>query len=147
MKKILSLLVIFVFFGCNYTSVHKNQQKQDVFINIINTKGDFEINNYLKNDFKIYNDINSKNIYEISFVTNYQKIVLAKDAKGKATDYKLDLSVEFNIISQKNKKIIFNESFKIKNDSENFEQTSYEKEVKRNFSKIMTEKLITFLLK
>ncbi|WP_440913920.1 hypothetical protein [Candidatus Pelagibacter sp.] len=147
MKKILSLLVIFIFFGCNYTSVHKNQQKQDVFINIINTKGDFEINNYLNNDFKIYNNINSKNIYEISFETNYQKIILAKDAKGKATDFKLNLSVEFNIISQKNRKIVFNESFKIKNDSENFEQSSYEKEIKRNFSKIMSEKLITFLLK
>lgn len=146
MKKI-SLFFLFLFiYGCGYNSIYKNHEKQNLQFIVKNMKGDFEINNFINNDLKIASDNKSKNIYELNFETNYEKIILAKDATGKATDYKLEMIVRFIVISNTNYEITFKENFKIKNNSENFEQSNYEKEIKRNFSRIVKEKLILYLL-
>ena len=109
-------------------------------------RGDTEMNNFIKNELKIASDLNSNNIYNISYDTEYEKIILAKDSTGKATDFRLDMNVNFLIISNENRQISFNENFKIKDNDENFEQTKYEKEIKKNFSKSVREKLILYLL-
>ena len=109
-------------------------------------KGDFEINNFIKNELKIASNKTSKNIYDLNIETKYEKIVLTKDATGKATDYKLVMNVNFIIISNQNQNITFKEDFLIKNESDNFEQSNYEKEIKRNFSKIVKDKLIIYIL-
>ena len=57
------------------------------------------------------------------------------------------MNIKFIINSEQNKEINFNENFKIKNTNEKFEQTQYEKEIKRNFSKNVVEKLVLELLK
>ena len=45
--------------------------------------------------------------------------VLTKDAKGNATDYKLNFTVKFIMLS-KNKEVTYKESFKIKKNDKNF---------------------------
>ncbi len=146
MKKIFILLLLSLVYGCGYTSLYKEMER-DLFVNILSMKGDFEINNYLKNDLKISSKKDSSNIHDISFETKYRKIVLAKDATGDATDYNLEMSVKFIIASNNNKELIFQENFKIKKNDDNFEQSNYEKDIKRNFSKIVQEKLILNLIK
>ena len=103
-------------------------------------------NNFIKNELKIASNKISKNIYDLNIETKYEKIVLTKDATGKATDYKLVMNVNFIIISNQNQNINFKEDFLIKNESDNFEQSNYEKEIKRNFSKIVKDKLILLIL-
>ncbi len=146
MKRLFIISLITFLYSCGYTSVYNDQEKRDLLINIQNVKGDTEINTFLKNELKIASDINSNNIYNISYVTEYKKITLAKDTTGKATDFRLDMSVKFLIISNENREINFNENFKIKDNNENFEQTNYEKEIKKNFSKNVRDKLILYLL-
>ena len=145
MKKFLISIIIISFYGCGYTSFYQEQEK-DLLINIKNMKGDFEINNFIKNELKIASNKISKNIYDLNIETKYEKIVLTKDATGKATDYKLVMNVNFIIISNQNQNINFKEDFLIKNESDNFEQSNYEKEIKRNFSKIVKDKLILLIL-
>tara|TARA_Y100000768_G_C23964137_1_gene676983 strand:+ start:1342 stop:1794 length:453 start_codon:yes stop_codon:yes gene_type:complete len=146
MKKIFTLMLLFFIYACGYTSLYQ-EMKKDLFINILGMKGDFEINNYIKNDLKISSNKESSNIHDLSFETEYTKIILAKDAAGKATDYNLEMSVKFKVVSSNNKEIVYEENFKIKKNDDNFEQTNYEKDIKRNFSKIVQEKLILDLIK
>ena len=147
MKKLIIIILLTTIYGCGYTSVYKNQNETDLFINVINSNGDFELNNFIKNDLKIASNINSVRKYNISYETKYEKIILAKDATGIATDYRLDMNVKFQIVSQNNKEIIFSDKFKIKNTSENFEQSNYERDIKRNFSKAAKDELIRNLIK
>ena len=146
MKKIFTLILLTFIYGCGYTSIY-DEMRKDLFINILSMKGDFEINNYIKNNLKISSKKNSLNIHDLSFETKYKKIILAKDATGEATDYNLEMSVKFIISSNNNKEIVYKENFKIKKNDDNFEQTNYEKDIKRNFSQIVQEKLILDLIK
>ena len=147
MKKIFLLILVFFIHGCGFTSVYKYQENQDLLVNVKINEGDKLINNFIKNDLKIISKENSSNIYDISFISNYEKEELAKDKTGKITDYKISMNIKFIINSEQNKEINFNENFKIKNTNEKFEQTQYEKEIKRNFSKNVFEKLVFELLK
>jgi len=146
MKKFYILLILIFVYSCGYTSLYKEMQ-EDLNINILNVKGDFELNNYIKNDLKIASNKNSTNIYKINFETEFKKIILAKDATGNATDYSLDMTVKFIITSKNNQEIVYKENFKIKKNDDNFAQSNYEKEIKRNFSKSIREKLILELIK
>ena len=94
MKKILIPFIIIFFYGCGYSSLYKDQ-KRDLIINVKNMKGDFEINNFIKNELKIASNKTSTNIYDVNIETNYEKVILTKDATGKATDYKLKMIVQF----------------------------------------------------
>ena len=145
MKKFLLPIILIFFYGCGYTSLYKDQKK-DLLINVKNMKGDFAINNFIKNELKIASNKTSTNIYDLNFETKYEKVILTKDATGKATDYKLEMNVKFIIVSKQNQTITFKEDFLIKNQSENFEQSNYEKEIKRNFSKIVSDKILLFLI-
>ena len=110
-------------------------------------RGDFEINNYIKNDLKISSDKSSSNIYNLKIETEYNKIILAKDATGNATDYNIEMRAKFIVVSNNNKNIVYEENFKIKKNDDNFEQSNYERDIKKNFSQIVQEKLILDLIK
>ena len=89
---------------------------------------------------------NSTNIYDLSYNTTYNKIIISKNSTGLATNYKLSINVEFTILSDENKKIEFKETFNIENISEKFEQLNYEKEIKKNFAISIKDKLIFSLI-
>ena len=146
MKKIFTIILITFVYGCGYNSIYK-ETKRDLYINILSIEGDFQINNYIKNDLKILSNKDSSNIYDLNIETEYNKIVLAKDATGKVTDFNLEMSVKFVVVSKNNKKIFYEENFKIKKNDDNFEQSNYEIEIKKNFSQIVNEKLILDLIK
>ena len=147
MKKIFLLISIIFIYACGYSPLYL-AGKNDLFLNLKKIEGDFELNNYIKNDFKISSDVNSPNVFDINAVTKIDKVILTKDATGDATDYRLDFSVKFIIASEnlENKVVSYNESFKIKKNDQKFEQSNYEKEIKRNFSEIVKDKLILYLL-
>ena len=146
MKKLFTLIIITFLYSCGYTSLYQ-EMKRDLYINILDMEGDFEINNYIKNDLKMSSNKNSSNIHDLSFETKYTKKILAKDATGEATDYNLEMSVKFKIASKNNKEIVYEKKFKIKKIDDNLEQSNYERDIKRNFSKIVQEKLILELIK
>ena len=147
MKKIFLFISIFFIYNCGYSSLYV-ESKKDILIDLQEITGDFGLNNYIKNDLKISSNKNSSNIFKLIAETKYERIILTKDATGVATDYRLDLKVKFTILSENNKteSVSYEESFKIKNMNEKFEQSNYEKEIKRNFSENIKNKLILKLL-
>ena len=144
MKKIFLLIIIIFIYSCGYSPLYL-AGKNDLLLNLKKIEGDLELNNYIKNDFKIASDINSSNIFDINAQTKFEKIILTKDATGDATDYRLDFTVKFIIVSE-NKEVSYKESFKIKKNDQKFEQSNYEREIKKNFSEIVKDKLVLYLL-
>ena len=144
MKKIFLLLSIVFIYSCGFSPIYL-YGKEDIHINLKKIEGDFELNSYIRNDLMIASNKNSLNVYDVKANTKYEKIILTKNATGDPTDYRLDFSVKFIIVSE-NKEVSFKESFKIKKNDKNFEQSNYEREIKRNFSEIIRDKLILYLL-
>ena len=147
MKNLIVIILLFFLYGCGYTSIYKDQKSKEIFISVINTDGDTVINNYLKNQLNILSDKESVNIFNISFVSKYERTTIAKDSAGVATDYKLVVEIQFNINkSGVNKIITFTENINIKNEGENFEQRNYENSIKRNFVLSIKNKLVPYLI-
>ena len=97
MKKIFLLISIIFIYSCGYSQLNLTG-KNDLFLNLEKIEGDFELNTYITNDFKIASNNNSLNVYDINAETKFEKIILTKDATGEATDYRLDPSVKFIIV-------------------------------------------------
>jgi len=147
MKNLIVIILLFFLYGCGYTSIYKDQKSREIFISVINTDGDTVINNYLKNQLNILSNKESVNIFNISFVSKYERTTIAKDSAGVATDYRLVAEIEFNINKNGvNKIITFTENINIKNEGENFEQRNYENSIKRNFALSIKNKLVTYLI-
>ena len=146
MKKIILLLTFIFLYGCGYTSVLKNQNQQDIKISILNIEGDFQTNNFIKNQIKLSTNPSSSKYFDVNILSTYEKIIIAKDSAGVATDYKINLELDFIILSKNNIKVNYSDSINIKNNSENFEQIEYEREIKKNFASDIKDKLILYLL-
>ena len=147
MKNLTLIFLILFLSSCGYSSIYKNQKSLDFKLNIIETEGDYEMNNLIKNEIILYSNINSLNIYDIKINTDYEKEVLTKNSSGVITDYNLSVVSIFSInLKNKNKTFKFEENINIKNQTDTFEQNTYEKNIKRNFASSIREKLISAIL-
>ena len=109
--------------------------------------GDRLINNYLENGLTKFNNIDANKKYKIEIFTDYKKNILTKDLTGTATDYELLLNTTL-IINQtflekeKNYTLKFTDRFNIKKFDDTFEEDSYERTIKKNFSETLISKII-----
>ena len=85
MKKISLLIIIILIYGCGYSPLYLNG-KNDLFLNLVNIKGDFDLNNYIKNDLKIASDENSLNVFDI----NGRLVQTLNRSKLRAGNYSFD---------------------------------------------------------
>ena len=147
MKNIAILTFILFLSHCGYSSIYKNQRSLDFQLNIIETKGSYEMNNFIQNEIKLYSNTDSLNVYDIKIDTNYEKEVLTKNSSGVITDYNLTTKSKVSINLKDETKIFeFEESINIKNQTDTFEQNIYEKNIKRNFASSIREKLISTIM-
>ena len=146
MKNLIIITVLFFVTACGYTSVYKNKTT-DLQINIMEMKGDNEFNNFIKNEINLYSNDSSKNKYEISILSNYNKKTISKDASGVATNFKVSLNAIISIINDgKAEEFEFNEEINITNNLDSFEQNNYERNIKKNFASSIRGKLIIKIL-
>jgi outer membrane lipopolysaccharide assembly protein LptE/RlpB len=147
MRNITLILLLLFLSSCGYSSIYKNQKSLDFQLNIVETKGDYEMNNLIENEIKLYSNTNSSSIYNIKIDTNYEKEVLTKNSSGVVTDYNLSVASIFSInLKNKNQILKFEENINIKNQTDTFEQNTYEKNIKRNFASSIREKLISAVM-
>ena len=148
MKNTTLIILILFLYSCGYSSIYKNQTSQNFKINIIEKKGNSEMNNLIKNEIKLYSVKNTTNIYNLKIDTDYKKEILTKDSAGIITDYKLSVTSIFRVDLKGVTKVIeLKETINIKNQSDSFEQNTYEKNIKRSFASSIREKLISEILK
>ena len=147
MKNIAIFTFVLFLSHCGYSSIYKNQKSLDFQFNIIKTEGDYEMNNLIKNEIKLYTNTDSQKIYNIEINTDYSKEVLTKNSSGVITDYNLTTKSKVSINLKDETKIFeFEESINIKNQTDTFEQNIYEKNIKRNFASSIREKLISTIM-
>ena len=143
MKNIILISFLLFIYSCGYTSVYKDQKSKDFQINIIDVKGNSEINNLIKNELKFYSNRDSENKYDISIDSKYQKIIVSKNSAGVATDYKLLVDTKISInLNNKMNIFDFRENINMKSNSNSFEQNNYERNLKKNFASSIRDKFI-----
>ena len=144
MKNLILTFILLFLSSCGYSSIYKNQQSLDFQLNIIGAEGDYEMNNFIKNEIRLYSDKDSLNIYNLKIDTNYEKEVLTKNSSGVITDFNLSVVSVFSInFKNKNSNFKFEENINIQNQTDTFEQNTYERNIKRNFASSIREKLIS----
>ena len=142
-KKILIIFILpFLLQGCGYSTLYSNNNDKNINIEILETKGDQEINNFILFNLKKYTERDGKT-YSINIDTNYTISEISKNLEGSIDSYQLIAVSTFKIKSINiNKTISIKEDIKINNLSDNFEKRNYEKSIKKNFSNSITNRLI-----
>ena len=148
-KKIIQLTIIFfVLNGCGYTPMYSTNFKNDFNIELIDFKGDNDLNNFInqKIDGLINTEKKNSKTFQVSLSTSYSKDIQIKDKSGKATQYSLNANASFIIkINDKLEEISFNEKTSLTKFNDEFEEANYERSFKENISQIFVNKLIIYL--
>ena len=113
--------------SCGYTPIFSNLEKNNIFIEIQNIEGDRTINNLIKKRLLQYQkNFNAEKKYKIEILSDYNKLIITKDAAGVITNYRLTADVSFEInYNDSLKTIIFKEKFEIKRDDNLCEEQNY----------------------
>ena len=142
-KKILILTILTILLSCGYTPMYKDLKNLNYSITIKETSGDRKINNIIKSKLNSYSIKETDKNYDITFNSKYIKRIVAKDATGAATEYKILIKTKFVIDTKKlNKELNYTESFNMKKISDRLEEEDYEKNIQNNIINIITRKLI-----
>ena len=145
-KKIFTFILLIFLSSCGYEAIYsvKNIKNYDFSISKLSFIGDREINLKIKQKLNNY----TQEIKDINFIlkitSTSEKIILAKNAAGDSTNFKIETIVNIDVFNKEKLKsnFIITESFNYDNNSNKFELKNYEKEIKRNLADIITEKLI-----
>ena len=139
----LIILSIFVY-SCGFAPQYAGFKNLEFDLILDKVSGDRDLNNEIKSQIKRY-DRDRENIQKIyiSYVSDYEKIILSKNTKGEATKYNLRVNVIFDVKYENySTKIVFNDEFSIDKIDDTIEENNYIKIVKRNFAEKAIEKLI-----
>lgn len=148
-KKVFSFIaILFLLTSCGYTPIFSNLEKNNIFIEIQNVEGDRTINNLIKNRLLQYQkNINAEKKYKIEILSDYNKLIITKDAAGVITNYRLTADVSFKInYNDSLKTIIIKEKFDIKKGDSLFEEQNYENLIKQDIANLIVQKFIFQLL-
>ena len=150
-RKLIPIFLIILFLNnCGYTPRYALNKNVNFSINLIEIKGDRELNNSLKSKIARYGkkDVNKK-VYDLNLTTRYNKNIKSKDAAGLAKEYELVITVDAIVKSEliDPKKLVFKETFNMKKFEDSFEEKNYEKIMKENLSDIILDKIILYLFK
>ena len=143
-KKILTIiLTIFILAGCGYTPIYKNLENVNFSINILEFSGDRTINNKIKSKLTNYTVNEREKKFNISFNSKYKKNIVAKDTTGAATEYKIIIETEFEILSSNlEQKLKLVESFNMQKINDKLDEQDYEESIKDSLTNIIARKLI-----
>ena len=148
MLKILNFCLIFIFpSNCGYTPIYSNSKNNKINIQIHKISGNKEINNLIVQKLSTYDDDNSNKIYNIELKSDFQKLILTKDATGNATNFRLNMNITFISTSGENtKEYLFFEKFDIKKGDTIFEEEKYENIIKNDMINLIIQRFISQLL-
>ena len=84
--------------------------------------------------------------FNIDINSEYKKITVARNTKGDATKYDLQITATFTISGNNTKRVVkFDENFKIDKIEDTVEENNYIRIIKGNFAESISEKLILYI--
>ena len=145
-KKIFTFILLIFLSSCGYEAIYslKNIKNYDFSISKLSFIGDREINLKIKQKLSNYTQETRDINFILKITSTSEKIILAKNAAGDSTNFKIEITVNIGVFNKEKLKsnFIITESFNYDNNSDKFELKNYEKEIKINLANIIAEKLI-----
>jgi outer membrane lipopolysaccharide assembly protein LptE/RlpB len=142
-KTFIVLLFSLILSGCGYVSIYKNTGQFNYKVLIVEHTGDRDMKNLINSQLKKYSEIESDKIFKIKINTNYEKNITAKDTAGKATDYQIRVTSNFNVEQETINKIIkINETFNVKAIDNKFKEQEYDLIIKNNIANTIAKRII-----
>ena len=145
MKKISFLLFFLIILqSCGYSPLYSNNKKVDFYIELLSFESnDKDIGSFIRSNLKRYLVNNNEKKFEIKPTIKYEKKPISKNLAGEIEEYNLRLKGIFEItIKDKTKNFIINETYKMNNFSDEFEEREYERINKKNMARSVTSKLL-----
>ena len=144
MNRLLKIFFTFLMLsGCAYEPVLL-KKNYDFYFTDINSEGEKQINQIIKQNLTENTNIESINNYQIIFESFLNKDIVASNKKGDPTIYKININLNYNL--KKNNKIIFeNEISKqstYNNIDDKFELSKYEEKIIDNLSQSFAEDVL-----
>ena len=142
-KKIIIILTLIFFTGCEYKPFFSSFNKLNYKIIKSELTGDKKLNKFLVENLIRDSKKNSSEIVNIKISTKYTKSIVAKDAAGNVTDYQAIAITTFLINrNETSKTFIVNEKFNFQKMTDKYEEKNYERNIKKNLANSISEKLI-----
>ena len=145
-KKIFSFLIFLFLSSCGYEALYseKNQINYNFSISELILNGDREVNLKIKEKLNNYILDKKDKTFRLRISSNSKKIIIAKNRVGNATNFKIEITVDMEVLKNNGLKsnFVIIESFDYSNKSDKFELKSYESEIKNNLSSTASNKLI-----
>ena len=143
-KKIFILLLLsLILGGCGYETIYTNIGEFNYKILVAEHTGDRDMRNLINSRLEKYSEIKSDKRFIIKIDTIYQKNIIAKNTAGKATDYQIKVTSNFNIKSEVINKIIkINETFNVKAMDDKFKEQRYDTIIKNNIANTIVKRFI-----
>ena len=146
-KKIVSIIFVSIlFFSCGYQPMFKGLKNLNFVLKVNTSSGNEKINRLITSKLQNYSNQDSDENYQkydVEFISKYQKLIVAKDTTGTATEYKISIEAKFKITSGEfAKEFKYIESFNMKSFSDRLEEQDYEKNIQNSLVNIITRKLV-----
>ena len=101
------------------------------------------MNNLISSQIKKYSNHSGAKTYDLKFKQNYQKDILTKNKKGEATNFNINIRIEFKILNNNKDQIFsFEEEIKSSAINDQYELKKYENSIQNNFIKSKLDELI-----
>ena len=147
MLKILRYISILILItSCGYTPIYSNLNNKNINIKIETVSGNKDINKLIVQKLSRYQNKNSEEVHNIKIDSNYEKLILTKNAAGNATNFRLNIKVKFT--DTKNgysKDYKFTEKFDMKKGETIFEEEKYEISIINDMTSIIIQRFISQL--
>jgi len=146
-----NILIVFFLFtaSCGYEAIYseKNAINYDFSISSINFEGDRDVNLKIKQKLNSYILVEKNKKFDLDIKTVEEKIILAKNAAGDATNFEniINVNIKVFIEGKLQKNIEIEKKFKYENIANKYELGNYERKLKTNLAETISEEL-TFKL-
>jgi len=148
MLKILRYTFLLIFItGCGYTPIYSNLNNKNINIQVENVNGNKNINKLIVQKLSRYQSKNSEKVYNVKINSNYKKLILTKNAAGNATNFRLNVNVQFiTKINDNMEEFKFTEKFDMKKGDTIFEEEKYENNIINDMTNIIVQRFISQLI-
>ena len=146
-KKIILILMFFSITNCGYEAIYSKKDSVNFSIKNVKLAGNKNINREIVSLLNIKKSDENKNRYNLELNSNKNTTIIAKDKTGKATIYRVTLSVDailsddVSTIKKKN----FITSFTFNNSQNKFELLQYQKNIEESLINNIAEQITIFI--
>tara|TARA_B110000305_G_C19228787_1_gene534167 strand:- start:416 stop:880 length:465 start_codon:yes stop_codon:yes gene_type:complete len=146
LKKNILIVLFLLTTSCGYEAIYskKNTENYDFSISSINFEGERNVNLRIKQKLNNYILTQKNKKFDLDIKTEGNRVILAKDAAGNATNFENIIKVNIKVFIGANlkKNIEIEKSFKYENIANKYDLGNYERELRTNLAETIAEELI-----